>query len=98
MERKKQYTNNEQVQNDLYQYEMGIELGADIEAEKCQHRNEYEKQQSNANCDQKGQNNSLQQNNQNRNSQNQQRQNSEANQSQNRYNDSNNNQNRSFRQ
>lgn len=33
MERRKQY-NEKQVEQDLYQYEMGIELGADVEAEK----------------------------------------------------------------
>ena len=38
MERRKQY-NEKQVEQDLYQYEMGIELGADVEAEKRNHQN-----------------------------------------------------------
>ena len=42
MERKKQY-NEKQVQQDLYQYEMGIELGAEVEEQKQQHQNEYQK-------------------------------------------------------
>ena len=40
MERRKQY-NEKQVEQDLYQYEMGIELGADVEAEKRNHQKEY---------------------------------------------------------
>lgn len=42
MERRKQFQNEKQDQ-DLYQYEMGIELGADVEAEKRNHRNEYDR-------------------------------------------------------
>ena len=45
MERRKQY-NEKQVEQDLYQYEMGIELGADVEAEKRNHQNEYDKEHS----------------------------------------------------
>ena len=40
MERRNQH--NEQVQQDLYQYEMGIELGADVESEKRNHQREYD--------------------------------------------------------
>ena len=32
-----------QVQEDLFQYEMGIELGADVEKDKLKHRKAYEK-------------------------------------------------------
>ena len=45
MERRKQFQNEKQDQ-DLYQYEMGIELGADVEAEKRNHRNEYDREHS----------------------------------------------------
>lgn len=45
MERRKQY-NEKQVEQDLYQYEMGIELGADVEAEKRNHQSEYDKEHS----------------------------------------------------
>lgn len=65
MERKKQY-NDKQVQEDLYQYEMGIELGADIEAEKRNHKNEYDKE----NASQDFKNNFNQQNQQNQKNQN----------------------------
>ncbi|MDE6475543.1 MAG: hypothetical protein K2L08_01675 [Erysipelotrichaceae bacterium] len=41
MDRKKHYK-KQQVQQDLYQYEMGIELGADVEADKQYHRKRYD--------------------------------------------------------
>ena len=39
MENKKQFK-NKQVKQDLYQYEMGIELGAELESEKRNHEKE----------------------------------------------------------
>lgn len=77
MERRKQY-NEKQVEQDLYQYEMGIELGADVEAEKRNHQNEYDKEHSSQdfknNFNYNNQNNS-QRNNQNQRNQNNQNQN-----------------------
>ncbi len=43
MEHKRPY-DNRKVQEDLYQYEMGIDLGAEIEYEKRRHLSEYEKE------------------------------------------------------
>lgn len=78
MERKKQYSNNEQVEQDLYQYEMGIELGADIEAEKNQHANEYQQERACHDFKSEQNNNQLNQSN-NQNQLNQQKRNNEQN-------------------
>ena len=43
MNSRKHY-HNSKVQEDLYQYEMGIELGADIENKKQKHEKLYEEQ------------------------------------------------------
>lgn len=56
MERRRNYS-DKKVKEDLYQYEMGIELGADIEAEKERHRKEYDREKTVR--DKKGQNNDL---------------------------------------
>ena len=75
MERRKQY-NEKQVEQDLYQYEMGIELGADVEAEKRNHQSEYDKEhysQDFKNSYNNNQSNS-QRNNQNQRNQNNQNQ------------------------
>lgn len=45
MERKKHYR-NPSVQENLYQYEMGIDLGAEIEYDKRAHQKEYEREHS----------------------------------------------------
>jgi len=91
MERKKQY-NEKQVEQDLYQYEMGIELGADVESEKQQHLNEYQRenrsqdgnfernQRQNNQNQQRNEFHSLNQNNQNRNQNNNQNRNNQNNQ------------------
>ena len=42
MDRKKHYR-NPKIQEDLYQYEMGIELGAEIEWDKQHHLGEYQR-------------------------------------------------------
>lgn len=44
MDHKRHYQ-NEQVKNNLYQFEMGNELGADIEEEKTMFKQEYCKDQ-----------------------------------------------------
>ena len=89
MERRKQY-NDKQVQQDLYQYEMGIELGADVESEKLQHKNEYQQEnrcrdyKNDAQCNQKQQNqNTSGLNAQNKQNQNQRSQNQNRNQNRN---------------
>ena len=45
MDRKKHYR-NPKIQEDLYQYEMGIELGAEIEWDKQHHLGEYQREQT----------------------------------------------------
>ena len=45
MDRKKHYR-NQKIQEDLYQYEMGIELGAEIEWDKQHHLGEYQREQT----------------------------------------------------
>lgn len=45
MDRKKHYR-NPKIQEELYQYEMGIDLGAEIEMEKRRHLNEYQKEKT----------------------------------------------------
>lgn len=96
MERKKQY-NEKQVEQDLYQYEMGIELGADVESGKKQHRSEY--QRENQSRDFKNDSSQQSQNQQNRNEfsslnqnnqQNEQRLNSQSQQNRNQHNQQNN--------
>lgn len=47
MDRKKHYQ-NPKIQEDLYQYEMGIELGAEIEWDKRQHLGEYQREHAHA--------------------------------------------------
>lgn len=71
MERRKQFNENA-VEQDLYQYEMGIELGAEIEQDKRNHQREYDVE--NAGKDFKNSNNfnnNNQRNNQNNRNQNQ---------------------------
>ena len=51
MDHKRHYQ-NEQVQNNLYQFEMGNELGADIEEEKTMFKKEYCKDQLQNNMNQ----------------------------------------------
>lgn len=46
MERKKHYQ-NPKMQENLYQYEMGIDLGAEIEMEKRRHQAEFEREHQN---------------------------------------------------
>ena len=41
MDRRKHYDNNK-IQENLYQYEMGIDLGAEIEYDKRRHEAEYD--------------------------------------------------------
>ena len=45
MERKNQHNRN-QIEQDLFQYEMGIELGADIEQEKRKHQKEFDRERA----------------------------------------------------
>lgn len=45
MDRKKHYQ-NPKIQEDLYQYEMGIDLGAEIEVEKSRRLHEYQKERA----------------------------------------------------
>lgn len=54
MKRKKHYR-NPKIQEDLYQYEMGIDLGAEIEMEKRRHLSEYQREHTV--LDQKGEKN-----------------------------------------
>lgn len=42
---------NKQVEEDLYQFEMGNELGAQLERNKDMHEQEYQKQSINQNLD-----------------------------------------------
>ena len=45
MERKNQHNRN-QIEQDLFQYEMGIELGAEIEQEKRKHQKEFDRERA----------------------------------------------------
>ena len=45
MERKNQHNRN-QMEQDLFQYEMGIELGAEIEQEKRKHQKEFDRERA----------------------------------------------------
>lgn len=54
MENRRKY-NDDQVRSDLQQYEMGLELGADIEEIKTMYKREYSKSLRNENCCIKGQ-------------------------------------------
>lgn len=63
MERKKHYQ-NPKMQENLYQYEMGIDLGAEIEMEKRRHQAEYEREHQNK--DYKGTSGSLSEHSENR--------------------------------
>ena len=54
MENRRKY-NDDQVRSDLQQYEMGLELGADIEEIKTMYKQEYGKSLRNENCCIKGQ-------------------------------------------
>ena len=45
MERKNQHNRN-QIEQDLFQYEMGIELGAEIEQEKRRHQKEFDRERA----------------------------------------------------
>ena len=53
MENRRQYDNHS-LRNDLQQYEMGLELGADIEENKTMYKKEYNKSLRNENCCIKG--------------------------------------------
>ena len=98
MERKKQY-NEKQVEQDLYQYEMGIELGADVESGKKQHRSEYQRENQSRDFKNDSSQRNQRQNQQNRNEfsslnqnnqQNEQRLNSQSQQNRNQHNQQNN--------
>ena len=45
MERKNQHNRN-QIEQDLFQYEMGIELGAEIEQGKRKHQKEFDRERA----------------------------------------------------